>query len=275
MSTLVRDLRDSHISHLRSFFPWGAVILVFLATFLLIPGDIEQKSHIVLHGVCAQRPSHSLQLGGATLPLDARMTGIYFGAVTAFAWLAATRRLRAKGRPGVPVVATLGVFVLVMAADGFNALLFDLGLPGLYLPSNVLRLFTGILAGVALGVALGHLFAITIWRGAHAHATVVEHPNALIVPTGIASAAGALALTGHPVLFAPFAIGIVISVLAVFAVLLLIVIALASGRAWRFTNCRQLGGVAALAFILAVLTVGVLSGMRLIAEQTLGLPQLT
>jgi hypothetical protein len=86
---------------------------------------------------------------------------------------------------------------------------------------------------------------------------------------------GALALTGHPVLFAPFAIGIVISVLAVFAVLLLIVIALASGRAWRFTNCRQLGGVAALAFILAVLTVGVLSGMRLIAEQTLGLPQLT
>jgi uncharacterized membrane protein len=263
------------MTHLRSYFAWAAIILIIMGAFLLTPGSIEQKAHLALHGVCAQRPSHSLQLGGATLPLDARMTGIYLGAATVAIWLAATRRLRAKAMPGLPVLATLAGFVLVMAVDGINGLLFDLGQTVPYQPANVSRLATGILAGVALGVAFGHLVAITIWRGASSRAAVVERPNELVVPTGIAGVVGVLALSGHPVLFAPFAIGMVVAVLAVFAALLLVVIALASGRAWRIDGYRQLGGMAVTSFILAALIVGVLAGMRLIAEQAFGLPQLT
>ena len=55
---------------------------------------------MALHGLCAQRPSHSLQIGGTTLPMDARMTGIYLGAAaTAVVWLIAARRLRASPDP--------------------------------------------------------------------------------------------------------------------------------------------------------------------------------
>jgi uncharacterized membrane protein len=275
LTNLIRGINDSHGSHPRSCLTWGTIILATLGAFLLAPGDIEQKAHIALHGVCAQRPSHSLQLGGATLPLDARMTGIYLGAVTTAVWLAATRRLRAQARPGMPVLVTLAAFLVVMAADGSNALLVDLGLPGFYLPSNVLRLATGILAGVALGTAFGYLFAITIWRGTHSQAAVIERPAELIVPTSLASVLGALALSGLPMLFAPLAIGLVFAVLAVIAALLLIVIVLASGRAWRIDDFRQIGGMAVTACILAILIVTVFSALRLTAEQTFGLPQLT
>ena len=58
----------------------GGVAAIALAAFLIAPGNVASKTHVALHGLCAQRPSHSLQIGGSTLPMDARMTGIYIGA---------------------------------------------------------------------------------------------------------------------------------------------------------------------------------------------------
>ena len=46
--------------------------------FVSVP-MLEHKAHAFLHGICAQRPSHSLQVGDELLPFDARMTGIYTG----------------------------------------------------------------------------------------------------------------------------------------------------------------------------------------------------
>src|SRR5262245_31628876 len=53
----------------------GLVVLLFLAA----PWSLEHKAHAALHGLCAQRPSHSFTFGSSTLPFDARMTGIYGG----------------------------------------------------------------------------------------------------------------------------------------------------------------------------------------------------
>ena len=115
----------------------GGFAAIVLVGFLIAPGDIASKTHIALHGLCAQRPSHSLQIGGATLPMDARMTGIYLGAAATVIWLVAARRLRATRVPSCRCSSLLASFVVALAVDGFNALLVDLRLPTLYEPSNI------------------------------------------------------------------------------------------------------------------------------------------
>ena len=55
------------------------VCLLAVAAFIALPGAVDEKTQQALHGLCAQRPSHSYWLGDARLPFDARMTGIYGG----------------------------------------------------------------------------------------------------------------------------------------------------------------------------------------------------
>ena len=50
----------------------------------------------VLYGVSAQRPSHSIFIGGQQLPLEARMGGIFLGFLCAVALLAVTVRRAGK-----------------------------------------------------------------------------------------------------------------------------------------------------------------------------------
>ena len=110
---------------------WSLLILSCLALvgfflFLMAPGTIGFKAHIALHGICAQRPSHSFWLGGDALPLDARMTGIYLAALTTLVWLALIRRLRAAMVPSGAVLTALLFFVATMGVDGTNGLMSDL-----------------------------------------------------------------------------------------------------------------------------------------------------
>ena len=246
-----------------------------LIGFLIAPGNLGWKTHLALHGLCAQRPSHSLQIDGATLPMDARMTGIYLGAAVTILWLAAARRLRATRTPSLPVLALLASFVVALAIDGFNALLVDLRSPTVYEPSNVLRLATGVLAGTSLGVALGHLFASSMWAQADRERAVVARPVELLVPIGVSGAIAVLALSDAPLLYAPFAVGLLIAAVGVFWLLAIVVVALVSDRGW---SCRTSGDLAPLgltSLIAAIVAVGALSWLRFAAEQLLGLPRLT
>ena len=98
-------------------------ILVFLA----LPWSVAHKAHLMLHGLCAQSPSHTYAFGGQLLPFDARMTGIYTG------YLVTTLVLAVQGRRSFPgphprresVILTL--FGGAMAVIGFNSTLNDLG----------------------------------------------------------------------------------------------------------------------------------------------------
>jgi uncharacterized membrane protein len=246
-----------------------------LIAFLLAPGTVASKAHVALHGLCAQRPSHSLQIGETTLPMDARMTGIYLGAAATVVWMVAARRLRASRTPAVPVLLVLASFVVALAVDGFNALFIDLRLPTIYEPSNLIRMATGVLAGVALGLALGHLFASSVWAHSDRERAVVMNPVELLAPIGGSAAMGLLVLADLPILFAPFAVGLVVAAVGVFWLLGTVLVALVSDRGW---SCRTWSDVAPLAltsFFIAIVTVGALSGLRFVAEQHFGLPRLT
>jgi uncharacterized membrane protein len=252
----------------------GAAAIVF-AIFVIAPGDVASKTHLALHGLCAQRPSHSLQIGGSTLPMDARMTGIYSGAMATLIWLVATRRLRSARLPSLPVLAVLAVFVLALAVDGFNGLLLDLRLGTLYEPSNLLRLATGVVAGVALGVALGHIFAGSIWARVDRGRSVVTRPAELIVPIGASAAISALALLDLPLLYAPFAVGLLVAAIGVFWVLALTTLALLTDRGWSYRSWGDLAPLALASFAAAIATISALASVRFAAEQLFALPKLT
>jgi uncharacterized membrane protein len=275
MSQLIHDPYPTARSVDRRPLFVGGVAAIALAAFVVAPGNVASKTHMALHGLCAQRPSHSLQIGGSTLPMDARMTGIYIGAAVTVIWLIAARRLRSTRVPNLPEVALLAMFVVALAVDGLNALFIDLRLPILYEPSNVLRLATGVLAGTSLGVALGHLFASSIWARGDQRRAVVTRPVELLAPLSVSAAIATLALIDLPLLYAPFAVGLLIAAIGVFWLLGTVVLALLSDRGWSCHTWSDVAPMALTSLVAAIVTVGALAALRFAMEQVLGLPSLT
>jgi uncharacterized membrane protein len=118
-------------------------------------------------GVCGQIPGHSFILGGRQLPLCARCTGTYLGALLGFLGLAALRRWRASGLPPRGVLASLAVCIVLWGVDGLNSFLNLLpNAPYLYEPHNLLRLITGILQGLALSLIVHPIFSFLLWKEA-------------------------------------------------------------------------------------------------------------
>jgi Na+/glutamate symporter len=148
-------------------------------------------------------------------------------------------------------------------------------LPHPYEPSNLLRLSSGALAGTALAVGLGHIFASSLWANRQPQEAVVERVGDLAPPLAIAAALGGLALTGLPVLYAPFAVGLLVAAIAVFWTLAIVVLSLTCGRGWSYEGYAELASLSVAALIVAVVAIGALSGLRVLAEQALGLPRLT
>jgi len=185
----------------RNLLPVGLLVLV-AAGFGFVPGTPLDKLHFLAAGVCPQRPAHSFFLGPFQPPLEARMVGIYGGAVLALAWLGARRGLRQAGLPPLGMVALMLVLFILMGLDGLNAFLADLGLPHPYPPSNYLRLGTGLLAGVSIGTVFAPVVGGTLWRKPEAGPAVTWTD---LIPIGILEAAlfgatvSGLALMVYPV----------------------------------------------------------------------------
>src|SRR3712207_1188597 len=107
MSTLIRQ-PASRMPQTRPI-AWGtaAFLLIVALAALGLQYGFERWSRAFLHGLCAQRESHSFHIGGNVLPVDARMTGIYLGAATTIGCLAASGRLHMTGRLRKSTIALL------------------------------------------------------------------------------------------------------------------------------------------------------------------------
>ena len=114
-------------------------------------------------------------------------------------------------------MALLTSFVVALAVDGFIALLVDLRFPTPYEPSNVLRMASGILAGTSLGVALGHLFASSMWAQGNRQRAVVTRPVELLTPISVSGAIAVIAFMDIPLIYGPFAVGLLVAAVGVFA----------------------------------------------------------
>jgi hypothetical protein len=145
----------------------------------------------------------------------------------------------------------------------------------MYEPSNFIRLATGVLAGIALGLALGHVFASSIWADGDRKRAVVMKPVELLAPIGASAVIALLALSDVPMLYAPFAVGLVVAAVGVFWLLGIVALALLSSGGWSYQTWSDLTPLALTSLIVSIVTVAALAGLRFAAEQMLGLPRLT
>jgi uncharacterized membrane protein len=181
--------------------------LVTAAVFysLAIPGDLRFKMAAMGFGVCHQIASHSFSIASHQLPLCARCSGMYLGALASLALLVALRR-RASGLPARQMLAILGVFFGSMVLDGVNSTLQTFN-SSVWDSTNIVRLFTGALSGVAIAFIFYPVFNMSLWhRDIARRERVLDQPFELagyMVATGVLVA---LVLDGGDWLYYPLAV---------------------------------------------------------------------
>lgn len=224
-TTLNTDNAQSHQTSgrdrqaaLASSLSWLAPLLlaVTLATFLIAtPGGTLAKADMVGYAVCHQIESHSFRLAHRQLPLCARCTGTFLGALVGlFGQAVVLRRRRAADFPPPSVLAVMVSFTLIWIADGANSYLALIGGPHLYEPNNPLRLTSGALNGLTMSALVYPLLNLTLWRSPVPMAAfrnlrdlgvplfmegllvflVLSRWDVLLYPLALLSAAGVLAL---------------------------------------------------------------------------------
>lgn len=245
------------------------LIAASVVALVAAPWSAELKFRAVLHGLCAQRPSHSFALGGVNLPFDARMAGIYGGVLTTLGFLLARGRWRAVQLPGRAQLATLALFVAIMGIDGVNSTLQDFGLPYAYAPQNWLRLATGLLTGVALGMMLLYLLNATLWASVKPTPLVAGWAE-LGALVALAGGFGLLVASGWGWLYLPLATGLVIGAVSAVLTLALALLTLLYGRENRARQATDLAGFASVALLLGYAVMALIAVGRWYLETTLG-----
>lgn len=244
---------------------------IALAVILLLDDVLIPAVWGVGFPVCHQLPEHSLFAGGLQYPLCARCTGIYLGFLTGVAGLAIQGRLRAGRLPSGGTLAVLFLAIGLMAADGFNSLL---GASGdsrlLYETTNLLRITTGLSAGVALSLLLVPMLNDSLWNRTNALKSA-DVPSDLLGYAVLAAMAGLVAYSQRPALYYPIALlsGLGIASLLSTAGAILATSLLRVER--RATTIREAARPVVAGVALAAVTAGLLGFVRAQFSLALGI----
>jgi uncharacterized membrane protein len=150
--------------------PAGKVLILLLCLAVIAawwfetPTGLLSKADAVGYAVCHRIPARSFSVDGRPLPLCARCSGMYLGAVAGIFFLF-IRYPRRGGLPGWKASIPFLLLGLAFAGDGFNSYLHLFpGIAGMYQPNNTLRLITGAGMGITISAYLVPAFNQTAWR---------------------------------------------------------------------------------------------------------------
>jgi uncharacterized membrane protein len=262
------------IDHLRDE-PWlrrlPAVLLfvgVLGAWLMYTPAGLLGKADAIAYAVCHRIDLRSFHLGARPLPLCARCTGMYLGAILGLAYFAVRGRGRAGLFPPLPVMAVLGVFTAAFGVDGLNSYLhFFPNAPHLYAPSNTLRPITGTLLGLTLASLVYAGFNQNAWRHWQQRATVPSLRAVLPLMALGGLIIGAV-LSENDLILYPLALisaaGVLVLLTAVYTTMTLLVLR----RENQADRWADLALPLLLGLTLAVAQVGVIDFVRYLATGT-------
>ena len=141
---------------------FAAAGIVLGAWLLYTPGGLLGKADAVGYAVCHRISVRSFMLGERPLPLCARCSGMYMGALLGFIlqWQAG----RKGGMPSRKFQVLFALFLLLFAIDGINSYLqLWQGIQPLYITQNWMRLVTGTGLGLAMAGVLFPVFNQSTW----------------------------------------------------------------------------------------------------------------
>ncbi len=151
----------------------GVALAAVLILLLAPPHALLDKADRYAYAVCHRLPDHSIFVAGRQLPLCARCSGAFLGALAGLIALLALGRGRANRFPPRRFLPVLGLFMAVWAADGVNSYMAFLGVgPHLYEPHNLLRLTTGALEGIVIATLVVPMFNLSLWPPAEGQPVV-------------------------------------------------------------------------------------------------------
>jgi uncharacterized membrane protein len=186
-------------------------ILLVIVWGIETPPGIMGKADAVGYAVCHRIDVRSFHFGLRQLPLCARCTGQYIGAVVGLLFQAIYSRRR-SGFPPKSVLIILAFLGLAYAVDGLNSYLslpplleaFP-NLPRLYVPSNLLRLLTGSGLGLVLAVILYPALIGTIYARLD-NRPAISGIKLMFSLIGLCLFFDILILTGSPIILYPAAL---------------------------------------------------------------------
>jgi uncharacterized membrane protein len=247
-------------------------LMVILTLLLSPPWTVLGKTKLVGYAICHQIPERSFHIAGHQLPLCARCTGIYLGALMGFSLMTVWGRRRAASLPPTPIALTLVAFIVLLGIDGLNSYLtFFPHMPHLYQPQNWLRLTTGTLEGLALSSFVYPVLNYSLWRDS-VDSPSVRNFKELAMMVAVAGVVVVLVLLELPPLLYPLAILSTLGVLIMLgSVNTMIVLALtrreATALGWQQTVLPVTIGLA-----FAFLEIGGMNALRAVATRALGIP---
>ncbi len=253
--------------------PWLVIalaVLAWLAFLLLTPDGGLAKADMFGYAVCHRLASHSFTFGGRQLPLCARCTGTFIGALVGLLGQALVlRRTRAGEFPPIPIVALLVLFILIMGADGLNSYLtFFPGAPHLYEPRNWLRLVTGTLNGLAMSALIYPAINATLWY-TPLQVRAVGSPKDLAILLLLEGAMVGTVLSGWAPLLIPLAVLSALGVLALLTCVNTVIAVMIVGRENTARNWRQAIVPLLAGMTLSLIEVGAIDALRYALTGTL------
>jgi len=225
----------------------AAALLVFVGWFINTPPGLFGKADAIGYSVCHRIGERSFHIGNYQLPLCARCSGMYLGAVTGLVFQSVIGWKRSK-IPHWSIIALLVVFVVAFGIDGSNSYLYLLkqvspgilpNIPNLYVPNNTLRLLTGSGMGLGIAVMLFPAFNQTVWvDGEDKPAIYGWKTFGLLV--GIQVIFDLLVLTESPIVLYPLAIISALGVWLLLTIVYSMVWVMIMGQDNKFKKLRQL-----------------------------------
>jgi len=256
--------------------PWliivlGIFYLGLLTALIFLPGGtLLDRLRWLDSGICAQLPTHSFYPGGLELPLCARNTGIYLGFMVTLMTLYAMGRGRVQQLPLRPIIVLLVCGGLAMIVDGFNSFFLDLGLPHLYQPHNLLRLGTGLAAGLALATLTLPVINRLLWCEYSDERSIPSWMALLLLIPGLILSFFAVA-SQNALLLYPLALFSTAGLLTVLSSVNLLVVLAIGRREQTFGGYRELLPFFGLALILAIGELLALAQLKFSLLQALGI----
>lgn len=240
--------------------------IVALAVFCLItatlPAEWLRAFDWIGYAVCHRIPERSFFLAGHQLPVCARDTGMFIGALTGAAWLAVALPHRAALYPSGRWFIFFALCFAAWAFDGFNSYMLLLrGDVLFYMPQNWLRLTTGAFMGVTLSTFAAALFNQGFWRDAAQEPTVgnMRTLGGLIACAMLTIAA---ALWAPAAFLGPLAALSAAGVIALLALVNAMTLAMIRKRHGTFQYLRELAPYFVVGALLAIAELSAISTLR-------------
>lgn len=257
-------------SPLRTLIPRTALILfaaaLVISWFWLTPPGVLGKADAVGYAVCHRIPLRTFFMGDRALPLCARCSGMYLGALMGFLYY-----LRFPGKAGMPprrLLVVFGFFLAAFGLDGANSYLqLFPEFPGLYQPENWLRLLTG--TGVGLGMAA--VLVPVVRQSLYTHSDPSPALNTwgqMLVYIGMGLLVDAALLTENPLLLYPLALLSSVTVLIILGFVYSVLWATLLRQENRFPTLRSAWVLLLAGFTTALLQISAMDAVRYLITGT-------